>query len=144
MADADGDDVRCRWAYPYLRECGGVCQNFPALLNYGNVCCYKESNNSEILIFQISFQCTLIYRAYTTPPGWYAVAIQVEDYPQTTSYIPLSKIPIQFLVFVPNSYGNCNYRPQLAGETLPDGSCHPVSLGSTWSARIVARNQFSG
>lgn len=74
-------------------------------------------------------------------PGWYGVAVQIEDYNQTTSNTPLSSIPLQFLVFVSTSYGNCNsnyYRPQLVGETPPDGSCYPVVLESTWSARIVA------
>ena len=51
VVDADGDDVRCRWAYSYLRECGGVCQNFPASLNYRDVCCCKESIDSKIIMF---------------------------------------------------------------------------------------------
>ena len=31
--DADGEIVRCRWAESAQRECGGVCQVFPAVLD---------------------------------------------------------------------------------------------------------------
>ena len=34
VIDADGDDVRCRWADKYDDECGGICETFPgAVLN---------------------------------------------------------------------------------------------------------------
>ena len=32
VSDADGDDVRCRWASSSRGECAGVCQTFPATL----------------------------------------------------------------------------------------------------------------
>ena len=32
VSDADGDDIRCRWATSSQRECSGVCQAFPATL----------------------------------------------------------------------------------------------------------------
>ena len=32
VVDADGDDVRCRWAEQSQRECGGVCQAINATL----------------------------------------------------------------------------------------------------------------
>ena len=33
VSDADGDNVRCRWAESALSECAGVCQVFPATLD---------------------------------------------------------------------------------------------------------------
>ena len=84
-------------------------------------------------------QCTLVYTANSTNSSWYAVALQIEDFLSTTSTTPLSSIPVQFLAYVFNSTMPCASAPELVDVTPPDGSCHPVAFGSTWSARIVAQ-----
>lgn len=38
VSDADGDDIRCRWATSSQRECSGVCQAFPATLTNVSLC----------------------------------------------------------------------------------------------------------
>ena len=91
----------------------------------------------------ISFQCGLVHSAYSLTRGWYAVAIQIEDFATTTSTTPLSSIPLQFLVYVFDSSASCASRPELVSPTPPDGSCYPVATGSSWSARIVARSGSS-
>lgn len=83
-------------------------------------------------------QCAFTFYGWHHTPGWYGVAIQIEDYDRTTNTL-LSSIPLQFLVFVPTTdASSCYDRPQLVGATPPDGSCYPVAYGSTWSAHIVA------
>ena len=91
----------------------------------------------------ISFQCALTFTANSLSTGWYAVALQIEDFASTTSTTPLSSIPLQFLVFVFSSSASCASRPELVGVTPLDGSCYPVAPGSTWSARIVAQSGSS-
>ena len=91
----------------------------------------------------LSFQCGLVHSAYSLSRGWYAVAIQIEDFATTTSTIALSSIPLQFLVYVFDSSASCASRPELVSPTPPDGSCYPVATGSSWSARIVARSGSS-
>ena len=88
-------------------------------------------------------QCALVYSANSVSNGWYAVAIQVEDFTSTASTTPLSSIPIQFLILIFDSSASCASRPELVGVTPPDGSCYPVAPGSTWSARIVAQSGSS-
>ena len=62
--DADGDVVRCRWAESTQKECGAVCQNFPATLHqvgleYNIVCMYvcrdAQSNCKLCIYFNILY-----------------------------------------------------------------------------------------
>ncbi|KAK3104804.1 hypothetical protein FSP39_010451 [Pinctada imbricata] len=70
--DIDGDFIRCRWAessiYP-VNECGGVCDALPG------------SNLTEET-------CELHYTA--NEAGYFAVAIQIEDFISSSSTTPLS------------------------------------------------------
>ena len=71
--------------------------------------------------------------------GWYAVAIQIEDFLTPSSQSPLSSVPLQFLVRVFSIAEPCGAKPILVqGETPPDGSCIPVEFGTTYTADIVA------
>ena len=76
-----------------------------------------------------------------TVTGFYGAAINVEDFISSTSTIPLSSIPLQFLLDVFSSPQMCTEgsRPTLVpGETPEDGSCIAVPFGSTYSALLVA------
>lgn len=112
--DPDGDRVRCRWAEFSLKECGGVCRSFPnATLDTDG--------------------CTLTY-GDVTQSGTYAVALQIEDFYDWNDTIPLSSVPLQFLVSLLNG-GNrsCSDRPAVSGER-----CVAIAAGSTYVDRIVA------
>jgi hypothetical protein len=78
-ADADGDDVRCRWAQSAKGECGSVCGVLPT-----------GTLNSD---------CTLYFDASTAASGWYAASIALEDYQTTTSTTPMSTVILQFLIY---------------------------------------------
>ena len=70
--------------------------------------------------------------------GTYAVALQIEDF-LPGSDVPLSSVPLQFLVIVFSSNESCSSQPELVpGDTPPDGSCIPVELDTTFTASIVA------
>ena len=71
--------------------------------------------------------------------GWYAVALQIEDFTSTTSFVPMSSVPLQFLVNVYSSSSTCGSGPSLSySATLQDGSVVPVAVGFLWQETIVA------
>ncbi|CAF1121256.1 unnamed protein product, partial [Didymodactylos carnosus] len=74
MADSDGDSLRCRWGNT-LTECGGICQPQGQL----------QSNPCEITY-------------YAAQVGYEGIAIVIEDFESANSTVPLSSIPLQFLI----------------------------------------------
>ena len=96
--------------------------------------------NHVVLLFLCYSQnnCRLTYNA-NGATGWYAAAIQVEDFISSSSTTPLSSVPVQFLVLVqviniPPGVTN----PTFVGTTPADGSC--ITVGSTYSQQITARS----
>ena len=73
--------------------------------------------------------------------GDYSVALQVEDFVSPTDVVPLSSVPVQFIVRVMNTYANptCTSQPVLVGSTPSDGSCLGVPFNTSWNATITAR-----
>ncbi len=83
-------------------------------------------------------QCSLTYNGGGSV-GLYAVALQIEDFIDSTSTTPLSSVPLQFLVELFSSSQPCNgTKPTLVGETPPDDSCIPVPFGTTVRISVVA------
>lgn len=80
VVDPDGDPVRCRWAEAVPGECAGVCLAFPGSSLDQSHCTMSYLNVSRV--------------------GWYAVALQIEDFFDASDRVPLSSVPIQFLVNV--------------------------------------------
>ena len=71
--------------------------------------------------------------------GWYAVAIQVEDFISASSTVAMSSVPVQFLVLVQNITVPSNVTaPTFVGSTPTDGSCIPVN--GTYHQQITARS----
>ena len=67
--------------------------------------------------------------------GLYAVALQIEDFASITDTVPLSSIPLQFVIEVFNSTAPCgSYQPQTVGGTR----C--VEVLSTYQEHIVAQS----
>ncbi|CAF3344321.1 unnamed protein product [Rotaria sp. Silwood1] len=106
MADNDATDIlECRWSnsasatnYNRNDECGGVCSGLP----------------SSTVLFQSN--CTLVFTLPTTDL-YYACALQIEDYYDSSSTSPLSSVPLQFLfyAYTPSSSA-CATRPAIIGE----------------------------
>ena len=88
-------------------------------------------------------QCTLQYSA-TGSTGWYAVALQIEDFVSTSSTIPLSSVPLQFLILVFTSTSSCNRRPEFVAPTRVDGSCIGIPFSTTWHESIIATSGAAG
>ena len=73
-------------------------------------------------------------------PGDYAVALQVEDFSSPTDTIPLSSVPVQFVVrvqVIPSS--PCADQLRFVGPTPFDGACISVPLSTSWNVTIIAR-----
>ena len=81
-----------------------------------------------------SIQCNLQYTANETI-GLYAVALQIEDFASTTDTVPLSSIPLQFIIEVYSSTAPCvSNQPEIIGGTR----C--VEILSSYQERIVAQS----
>ena len=70
--------------------------------------------------------------------GFYAVAIQVEDFASASSSEALSSVPVQFLVEVVRGRLKLR-RPNFVRMTPSDGKCISIAIGSTYKERITAR-----
>ncbi|CAC5391946.1 unnamed protein product [Mytilus coruscus] len=72
--------------------------------------------------------------------GWYAVAVQLEDFALSSNMMPLSSVPLQFLVQVFKSSGYCKDRPVLIKTNFIDGTNFNISLYSTLCEIMVAKS----
>ncbi|KAJ8032099.1 hypothetical protein HOLleu_25522 [Holothuria leucospilota] len=71
-----------------------------------------------------------------TVEGLYVVAVQIEDYLDSSSTTPLSSVPLQYILDV-RSLGPCTNAPSFASDVLPAGSCVIVSQGQPFTTRIT-------
>ncbi len=104
MSDADTTDIlRCRWAndnttynFNGYDECGSVCSpTLPQFSLYPN-------------------NCTLVFTITTL--NYYAVALQIEDFYNSTTTVPMSSVPIQFLFYGIATPSGCSTPPSIIGE----------------------------
>ena len=93
------------------------------------------------LIFLLCYtqdNCRLTYNANESL-GWYAVALQVEDFINASSIVAMSSVPVQFLVLVQNiTIPPGVTAPTFVGTTPADGAC--ITVGSTYQQQITARS----
>ncbi|XP_065940012.1 protein crumbs-like isoform X2 [Magallana gigas] len=106
VADFDGDNVGCRFASG-PDECASICGNHLSFLTLNEATCSFTVNSN----------------LSSTADGDYAVALQIEDFADSSSSIPISSVPLQFIITV--KYGVfCFDAPRFvsptpaAGETL--------------------------
>ncbi|CAF1402365.1 unnamed protein product [Adineta ricciae] len=82
IIDADGDYLKCRWGKntSTINECGSICDSLPG----GTI----DTNN-----------CILTFNSTGKVIGtYYAAAMMVEDFSDSSSTTPFSSVPIQFLI----------------------------------------------
>jgi len=77
--------------------------------------------------------CTLIVNISTV--GFYAVAIQIEDFLPAAPYHPSSSIPLQFVIRGINNNANL---PEIIGE-FSNGVIITVSANTLFSTSIIAK-----
>ena len=139
MSDADEDDIECRFALSSntlagitVDECGEVCraQALPASTQL------ISGNNT----------CTLIVNL--TNIGYYAVAIQLEDFlPGSTTL--LSSVPLQFLLLTydtSNPTSSCALAPVIVSipPDLPSaGDTVTVQVTVLYTAMVIAQTGCS-
>ena len=127
MIDIDRDIVKCRWAInnstyyytPKVEECGGICQNLP--------------NAQLITSSNLDNNCTLIVNISTV--GYYAIAIQIEDFMPSAPYYPLSSIPLQFVI---RGINDSCYSPAIIGQIDNDATI-VVFPNTPFSTSIIAK-----
>ncbi|XP_055995241.1 protein jagged-2-like [Ostrea edulis] len=126
MIDSDGDTVRCRWATG--NECVSVCNTLP----YATL-------NSET--------CTITFHSNHTLNGMYAVALTIEDFPNSNIiiggqlYTPddhMSSVPLQFLINTVYVNTSVNTPPVFVNSTPPVGSVLAVKTLQTVEIHFYA------
>ncbi|CAF1245134.1 unnamed protein product, partial [Rotaria sordida] len=100
-----------------IDECGGIC--YPSSVPSGTTL----SN------------CTLSFKGMV-PDRWYAIAIQVEDFINSTSTTALSSVPVQFLIYVMPE-PTCSTSPTI----IPLKGCLEVKVGVMKTFNISVVNQ---
>ena len=103
MADFDGTDIlRCRWSvgngsnFNSYDECGGVCNGVPGAILFPD-------------------NCTLEFQL-TTVNLYAVVALQIEDYYNTTATTLMSSIGLQFLFYGYSAPRGCSAEPVIIGN----------------------------
>ena len=86
-------------------------------------------------------QCSLQVPA-TVGAGWYAVALQVEDFATTSSTTPMSSVPVQFLVNVFSSPLSGCIKPIIIEPN--NGDVFGIVLGDTWQVTIIVESPEQG
>ena len=141
--------IQCQWkpfityaqASYLLRNLNAFCalvilcnsHNYTTRVNIWNLCnitgcnlCYTQDN------------CRLTYRA-SGSLGWYAVALQVEDFINASSTVAMSSVPVQFLVMVQNIAVTPDLTPPtFVGTTPEDRAC--IIVENTYRQQITARS----
>ncbi|CAF0986798.1 unnamed protein product [Adineta steineri] len=133
MADNDGTDIlQCRWSnsnstYNYNRndECGSVCMALPPP--------YTLTGSN----------CTLTF-TLTVANKYYACALQIEDYYDSSSPNPMSSVPIQFLFYAYNiTAGACATAPLIIG-VRPNRACIGVPIGVQLNETVQVQTYCPG
>ncbi|CAF2872547.1 unnamed protein product [Rotaria sp. Silwood2] len=92
--------------------------------------CYPNSVPSGTTLSN----CTITFTG-TKAGVWYAVAIQVEDFIDTSSTTPMSSVPVQFLIYV-QSQTACSLEPII----IPLDCCLEVQVGVSIRFNLSALN----
>ncbi|KAL4233878.1 hypothetical protein ACF0H5_008552 [Mactra antiquata] len=119
--DVDGDIIRCRWASGKT-ECNSVC---------------RETYNALPSAVLDQNDCKISYTAIDQV-GLYPLAIQVEDFMESSPKVPLSSIPIQFVVNIySDNYGSCDTVPTFVSPTPDPGEYFGVGVGDQLTINIT-------
>ena len=95
---------------------------------------------NSLALFYAQDNCRLTYHANGSL-GWYAVAIQVEDFISSSSTVAMSSVPVQFLVDVMQIDAPPDVTaPTFVGTTPADGSSINITIGSTYQQQITAQS----
>lgn len=135
MTDADGDDIECRFALP-SSTLGGVIVD-----ECGEVCSSQALPASTQLI---SDNNTCVLNVSLPDIGYYAVAIQLEDFLPGTS-TRLSSVPVQFLLLAydtSNPSSACTQSPVINGilPNLPSpGDTVGIQVTVLYTAMVIAQ-----
>ncbi|KAA8582715.1 hypothetical protein FQN60_006386, partial [Etheostoma spectabile] len=137
--DPDGDDVRCRYGNTSLSECNRCTP--PSVLKLSSSCSLSFSPSS------------------VNDQGLYAVQLVMEDFPKQTitliqadmvwaitTNIPLSKLPVQFVLKVDPSVPSCTeglYLPKFLPPTPANRAELYTSVNHTLEINIRAEAKVS-
>ncbi|CAF1095079.1 unnamed protein product [Adineta ricciae] len=135
MSDADGDDIECRFAKA-SNNLGGTT------VNECSAVCETVALPSSTQLISGNNTCTLIVKLPSI--GYYAVAVQIEDFLANTSTL-LSSVPLQFLILsydASNPTSSCTQKPIITSIPpdfpIPDDTI-TIQVGVLYQAMVIAK-----
>jgi len=120
VQDPDVDIIRCRFAQGV--ECGDKCV-MPPNSNIDSKSC--------ILTMNVPLEI-----------GFYAVKLQIEDFQDENSEIPMSSIPLQFLIQV-NNQTDCSYKKPVFIQN-DENSCKSIAVNELYTDMIIVNASSDG
>lgn len=73
------------------------------------------------------------------PGDYYAVALTIEDFSNTSTNIPLSSIPVQFLIEIVNTF-SCSLKPTINSNI---SNCTPIYVGDQFNFTLTITEDCS-
>jgi hypothetical protein len=135
MSDTDGDDIECRFAKASI-SLGGI------IVNECSAACDTLALPVSTQLISGNNTCTLIVSLPAI--GYYAVAIQLEDFIENTT-TPLSSVPLQFLLLAydaSNPTSICTLIPIITSipPDLPaPGGTVAIQVDVLYTAMVIAQ-----
>ena len=104
-------------------------------------------SNKIIIIININIKYTFQKRCMlshnASQVGYFAVALQVEDFANPQDITPLSTIPVQFLVRVKRcSSCTCDQEPSFVSPTPKQNECFAREVGDQFNVTLKATSQW--
>ncbi|CAC5400905.1 unnamed protein product [Mytilus coruscus] len=101
----------------------------------GDIVKCRWANNTECS----ATACLLSYTA-SGNTGWYAAALQIEDYAMSDITTPLSSVPLQFLIEVSSTTDTCDDKPLVLNLTNVNDSVASLTPNTTFFQTIIANS----
>ncbi|CAF4553475.1 unnamed protein product, partial [Rotaria sp. Silwood2] len=128
MSDADSTDtLRCRWS----------TDNTPSNANGYDECASVCAPSLPAGYTLSPDNCTLVFRI-SSVGGYYAVALQIEDFYTSTSPTPMSSVPVQFMFYGIAVPSGCSTPPSIIGVRPNLGAASGNSFCHAESAPITS------
>ena len=116
--DPDGDIIKCRWSEGI--ECGDSCI-IAAGVTLDEIKCILHINLSQ-------------------PEGYYAIKLHIEDFQDENSLVPMSSIPLEFLLQSYEVSSCLGDNPVFLNPTPDDNTCIPILLNQPFKSMIVVNS----
>lgn len=93
----------------------------------------------SVICFHYVQDCVITFQL---SQGNWPAAVIVEDFISESSNTPLSKTPLQFIIDVAYSFGDCSHKPIFVSPTPEDGLYVDLVPGDDFTIILQARSSY--